>query len=170
VNHIKKTYCIDESRVYATGASNGGGFVNTLACSPEHGGQFAAFAGIASALYTDVTGDETYTHSRFPVPMLEVHGTSDPIIPYDGGKGGGGPLPAIPEWLGRWARRNKCTTSTTTDHGKGVSEQSWTGAGADGVLRHFRLEGHDHGYPGVEDDQIFITPIVLEFFSAHRKI
>lgn len=170
VNRIKDNYCVDETRVYATGNSNGGGFVGTLACSPGHGGQFAAFAPVAAALYTDVNGDDQCTPARSPLPIMETHGTADPTIPYNGTPDGrGGPLPAIPEWLGRWAARNGCTGSTTTDRGNGVSDQSWTCAGIDGLLRHIKIEGHDHSYPGAGNGQIYITPVILEFLSANYR-
>lgn len=169
VTHIKDMFCVDESRVYAAGYSNGGGFVNTLACSAEHGGQFAAFASFAAALYTDVIGDERCSPARSPLPILETHGTGDGIIPYDGGLGHGGPLPAIPGWLERWAGRNQCTSSTTTDRGNGVSEQSWTCAGITGLMRHITMEGQDHDYPGPTHRQLFVTPAMLGFLSAHRK-
>ena len=170
VNRSKDNYCVDETRVYATGNSNGGGFVGTLACSPGHGGQFAAFAPVAAALYTDVNGDDQCTPARSPLPIMETHGTADPTIPYNGTPDGrGGPLPAIPEWLGRWAARNGCTGSTTTDRGNGVSDQSWTCAGIDGLLRHIKIEGHDHSYPGAGNGQIYITPVILEFLSANYR-
>lgn len=142
--------------------------MGTLACSPGHGGQFTAFALVAAALYTDVNGDDSCTPARLPLPLMEIHGTADPTIPYDGGDGRGGPLPAIPEWIGRWADRNKCTGSTTTDRGNGVSEESWTCAGVDGLLRHIKMEGHDHSYPGSSDSQIYVTPVALDFLASSR--
>lgn len=173
VNHVKATYCIDVSRVYAAGYSNGGGFVNTLACSPNHGGQFAAFATFAAALYTDVTGDVTNgehcTPARSPLPIYETHGTGDGTIPYNGGVGRGGPLPAIPEWLGRWAVRNKCTSSTTIDRGNGLTELSWTCAGVAGLLRHIKMQGQGHGYPGPTNTQLFMTPSIINWLYDKRK-
>ncbi|CAH0027922.1 unnamed protein product [Clonostachys rhizophaga] len=169
VNRIKNNYCIDESRVYAAGQSNGGGFVNTLACSPEHGGQFAAFAASSAALYTDVTGDETCHPSRSPLPFLESHGTGDTTIPYEGGTGRGGPIPAIPEWLSRWSIRNKCSGSSTSDLGNGVSLEEWTCSGEKGLLSHYKLEGHPHAYPSESDAQLFLSPKIIDFFNRHKK-
>lgn len=151
------------------GNSNGGGFVGTLACSPGHGDQFAAFAPVAAALYTDVNSDETCTSPRSPLPIMETHGTADPTIPYDGGDGRGGPLPAIPEWLSRWSTRNQCSGSVTNDLGNGVSEEVWTSNGTEVLLRHIKIDGHDHSYPGPDNSQIYITPLIIEFLSAHTK-
>ncbi|OKL60192.1 hypothetical protein UA08_04925 [Talaromyces atroroseus] len=94
---IKSRYSnIDDNRIYAAGMSNGGGFVGTLACS-EVGAQFAGFASVASSFYTDVESVDC-SPARLPLPMLEIHGGSDKVVPYAGGMGHGGPLPPIPEW------------------------------------------------------------------------
>ncbi|CAI6100844.1 unnamed protein product [Clonostachys chloroleuca] len=170
VNRIKDNYCIDESRVYAAGQSNGGGFVNTLACSPDHGGQFAAFAASSAALYTDVKADETCHPARSSLPFLESHGTNDQRIHYDGDKNAnGGPVPAIPEWLGRWARRNKCSGSSSSPIGNDVEQEQWTCAGEKGLLTHFKLNGHGHAYPSSSDKQLFLSPKIIDFFNSHTK-
>lgn len=166
MKRIKDNYCIDESRVYAFGHSNGGGFVGTLACSPGHGGQFAAFAASSAALYTDVTGEETCSPARSPLPIMEAHGTSDPIIPYEGGNGRGGPLPAIPEWLSRWVTRNRGRSPCqTTDLGNGVTEEKWTNASGKIVVRHIKVDGHGHDFLAQGTSQIYISPLVVEFLT-----
>jgi poly(3-hydroxybutyrate) depolymerase len=96
IDDIKSKYSVDSNRIYATGLSNGAGFVGTIACS-EVGGQFAALAPVAGSFYTDVNGTGC-TPARSPLPILEIHGGSDQTVFYDGGEGEGGPLPAIPTW------------------------------------------------------------------------
>ncbi|TFB00632.1 Bifunctional acetylxylan esterase/xylanase [Trichoderma ghanense] len=169
VNRIKDNYCVDEARVYATGHSNGGGFVNTLACSPDHGGQFAAFAPVSGAMYTDVNGNDNCHPARSPLPMFETHGTADTTIPYNPtGPGRGGPLPSIPDWLSRWQARNQCTTSTTTDLAAGVHDTRWKCAGIDSLLRHVKIDGAGHAWPG-PGSQIDISPQVIQFLSVNFK-
>ncbi|KAH6604450.1 carbohydrate esterase family 1 [Trichoderma cornu-damae] len=169
VKRIKQNYCVDEARVYATGHSNGGGFVGTLACSAEHGGQFAAFAAVAGAFYTDVTGNDNCTLARSPLPMFETHGTADTTVPYNPtAPGRGGPLPSIPDWLSRWATRDQCTTSATTDLASGVHDTRWKCAGVDGVLRHVQIEGHDHSWPG-QGSEFDISPQIIQFLSVNSK-
>lgn len=94
--NVRSNFCVDDSRIYATGMSNGAGFVGTLACSAV-GGQFAAFAPVAGSFYTDVNGTGC-SPARKPLPMLEIHGQADTTVPYNGGQGEGGLLPAIPTW------------------------------------------------------------------------
>lgn len=96
---LRKNFCVDSARIYATGLSIGGGFVNTIACNDTVGGEFAAFAPASGSFYTD--NDEnsaSCTPARVPVPILEFHGGSDTDVKYDGGVGEGGVEPSIPDW------------------------------------------------------------------------
>jgi poly(3-hydroxybutyrate) depolymerase len=96
---VRKEYCIDSSRIYATGLSNGGGFVGTLACNDTVGGEFAAFAPASGAFYTDATGvNDGCKPARSVTPIMEFHGGADNDVFYNGGKGEGGFEPAIPTW------------------------------------------------------------------------
>jgi poly(3-hydroxybutyrate) depolymerase len=159
---------VDESRIYATGFSNGGGFVGTLACSPEHGGHFAAFAAFAAALYTDVSGDEHCEPARTPLPLLELHGLEDPVVPYEGGDGNGGPLPSLPEWLSRWASRNLCNSSEATDLEVGGQHTKWSCKGIDGLQQHYNTTHLGHFWPAA-DSGLDISSIMIKFLSKQSK-
>jgi len=85
LNDIKNTVCIDPSRVYGAGYSNGGMMVLTLAAR----GFFNAAAVVSSApacnaeheVYTDVEGNET-------LPMMLISGLTDDVIPPEVGCAG----------------------------------------------------------------------------------
>lgn len=168
LNRIKNNYCVDESRIYATGHSNGGGFVGTLACSPGYGDQFAAFAPVSGAFYTDVRGNDTCHPVRSPLPIFEFHGGADLTIPYDGGVGRGGQLPRISDWLARWAERNQCTTFSVQDSPNGVHDTKWVCAGKNGALEHIKSDGHDHTWPGA-GSEIDISSRVIQFLLSNKK-
>lgn len=73
--------------------------------------------------------------------MLEIHGGSDKSVIYNGGNGEGGTEPAIPTWLGWWAERNACTSSTVEDTFDGdVHHTTWACAGGEGVLQHWKID------------------------------
>jgi polyhydroxybutyrate depolymerase len=78
---------IDLDRVYATGLSNGGYMSYRLAC--EAADIFTAVAPGAGAVGMNDIGGGTNSASDFtkcepsrPVSVLDIHGTSDPLIPY----------------------------------------------------------------------------------------
>jgi len=141
---IKPQYCIDDTRIYATGVSNGGGFVGTLACNDTVGGQFAAFAPAAGSFYTDAGPNATdgCTPARSPLPMMEFHGGADQSVHYDGGQGEGGYEPPIMDWLGFWVERNGCDTPPQIEDSfnNTVHHYVWTCKGQYGALQHWKVD------------------------------
>lgn len=98
---VRARYCVDSARVYATGMSNGAGFVAAvLACNATVAGEFAAFAPVAGAYYADARGPRgpACAPARPLTPLLEFHGGADRSVPYGGGQGEGGYEPPIADW------------------------------------------------------------------------
>ncbi|KAH8169113.1 esterase PHB depolymerase domain-containing protein [Sarocladium implicatum] len=169
---LRVDFCVDDARIYAVGHSNGGGFVNTIACNATVGGEFAAFAPVSGAYYSD--NDENYGScdpARALTPILEIHGGADPTVPYGGGKGAGGQLPAIPDWLDRWADRNDCGDPTTEEFHEGIAHTSWVCQGTSGAVQHYKAEEHRHGWPlqGSGPWPINGNDLIFEFFSEFTK-
>jgi len=109
VASAQQQLCIDPKRIYATGMSNGGIMSHRLACDAAD--LFAAVAPVAGIV---PVADAACRPNR-PIPLLQVHGTNDELVDYDGG----GVLafiwldPAIPllsarDTVAAWARRNRC--------------------------------------------------------------
>ncbi|KAL1849172.1 hypothetical protein VTK73DRAFT_9931 [Phialemonium thermophilum] len=148
---VRRRYCVDSARIYATGMSNGGGFVGTLACNDTVGGEFAAFAPVAGAFYTDAHGTGC-TPARSLVPIVEFHGGSDASVLYDGGQGEGGYEPPIPTWLGYWAERNGCQNppSNESSFDDDVHHLTWTCRGVYGALQHYKVDDMRHQWPSEE--------------------
>lgn len=176
--HIRSKYCVDSDRVYASGKSNGGGFVDTLACS-DNGDEFAAFAMASAALYTDTSFGDC-TKKRV---ILESHGDNDTTIPYAPTKNGkGGPLPQIKQWVSWWGGRD-CGNDTkpvlSGDLG-GYNTTSYSCHGWTDVVQHYQVFKLGHCWPSssgnntdstgalkkvCKDHVLGYTPIVLDLFS-----
>jgi len=108
LDFLTDNYPIDSNRVYATGFSNGGMFTYALAIAfPD---RFAAVAPVAGAMYPG------QALPGIPVPILIIHGTSDAVVPYDGGWGALGPLSgrtipmlSVRDAVDLWKSNNGCT-------------------------------------------------------------
>lgn len=140
---LKDNFSIDDSRVYATGFSNGGGFIGILACAPV-GNKFAAFTSVSGAFYEDAGGIDVGNCAvgRGVVPILEIHGGSDKTVKYEGGVGEGGIEPSILNWLTLWQKRNSCIqTPVVEDLDGGVHHSSWSCGGVEGALQHWKVDG-----------------------------
>lgn len=140
VQHVGIGSCIDPSRVFAIGMSNGGHMAHRLACEAAD-----VFAGVAS-----VAGVLTMLEcnpSR-PISVQQFHGTADNIVSYDGiGPG----FPGAEDMMEGWAARNGCAPVPNITHQQGDSTcETWTACN-DGVeVTLCTVEGGGHCWPGNE--------------------
>ncbi|KAH8904854.1 alpha/beta-hydrolase [Coniochaeta sp. PMI_546] len=164
LSSLDSNFCIDSNRIYATGFSNGGGFVDILACSGDSvGARFAAFVAASGAYYQEVLDNSTYkcVPAKSPTPIAFIHGFNDSDVFYEGGNGEGGFLPAVPAVLDAWVSRNHCTNLSTTDSDNGtVHISSWTCDGIDGALKLYRED--DMGHVWASRKQTFSQAVMGE--------
>lgn len=76
VQHLASELCLDTTRIYATGLSNGARFTSTLVCERSDVLAAAPVAGIL---------DHPGCSPSRPVPIVAFHGTDDPILLFNGG-------------------------------------------------------------------------------------
>lgn len=117
VTELKNDACIDPKRIYATGCSNGGGMAYRLACDAAD-----IFAAIAPVDFDCLTGPTNTpscancTPAR-PVPVCQVRGLLDPLVPYYGGSTivvAGIEFPGAEANFSTWAALNGCTGQPQT--------------------------------------------------------
>lgn len=101
ITYVLKTYNGDASRVYITGVSNGGFMTTRLACQLHN--RIAAIAVVAATLNIN----EGYDLEK-PMPVMYIHGTTDPIIPFNGGKKFGRLMYSHDEVIKKWVAINGC--------------------------------------------------------------
>ncbi|OQV07348.1 hypothetical protein CLAIMM_11798 [Cladophialophora immunda] len=186
LNEIESLYCIDTSRIYTTGKSDGAGFCNILACDPALSTTFAAFAPVSGAYYVDSSPCMPTTVSlpcspgRSEIPLLAFHGGNDTTIPYAGEERKGECLPSIPHFIQEWALREALgTRNITTPVANDTVKYSY-GMGHDASLVALIFDsdiGHDWPSTAPNDDNqhaghhpasFNATPIILDFFQQYR--
>ncbi len=109
IDELLSRYPIDPKRIFATGASAGGMMIQAFACYSDR------FAGIAPVMGSMTRGYAEVRNPKKPIPVLIMHGTADPVVPYDGGETNAGPgrRPVFlsaeenAEW---WASKNGCNS------------------------------------------------------------
>jgi poly(3-hydroxybutyrate) depolymerase len=150
LDHLQSTFCIDTSRIYAAGKSNGGGFTGLLACDPEATKRIAAFAPVSGAFYLSSDGNlPKCKPSRFPIPIMEFHGYNDTTIYYAGALNTrkNANTTSIVTYVDDWAKRvgfeTAANTTTTLCSGKRlVTRYSW-----DDVVVHYNYTNLNHDWP-----------------------
>lgn len=115
VAHLVATAGADPERVYATGMSNGAMFCHRLAA--ERPDLVAAIAPVAGLLPEPLLRAPP---PAAPVPVIMVHGTVDPIVPWNGGlvldDAGSGRVASVDETVGWWRKANRTRPAATVEH------------------------------------------------------
>jgi polyhydroxybutyrate depolymerase len=101
IDYMIKTYYADPNKIYITGISNGGFMTTRLACQLHH--RIAAIAVVAATL--DV--GEGYDLTK-PMPVMYIHGTTDPIVSYKGGKLFGRRVFSHDDVIKKWVAMDNC--------------------------------------------------------------
>ena len=168
LTHLQSVLCIDPLRIYATGFSNGGGMTNVLACTLA--GRLAAFAPVSGS-YPPYPGG---CHPVRPVPLLEFHGTADPVVPYNGSMSN--QFPPILTWLRGWATRDGCTSGPTVFYKQAnVTGLEWTNCQGNATVIQYRISGEGHVWPhvtfnkpgGTAVSSLSASALIWSFFQQH---
>jgi polyhydroxybutyrate depolymerase len=171
VRDLAGRYCIDLTRVYATGVSGGGRMASQLACDASS--VFAAIAPVAGLRYPDPC-----PASR-PVPVIAFHGTADTIDPF-GGFGLGYWTCAVPTAAHLWASHDHCDASPQNTSGHGYRLTRYTGCSGSTQVELYAITGEGHEWPGgpampsaitsvlgPQRDAVSANALMWDFFNAH---
>jgi polyhydroxybutyrate depolymerase len=146
-------YDVDRTRVDATGFSNGAIFCHYLAANRSD--VFAAIAPVSGPIAIPFS---VWFHPDYPVSLLEMHGTNDPVVPYRGGKitDDGGEVLGAEATAELWAKIDRCrrdyteipVPDRTARDGCYPQDFAWSRGrgGTDVVL--YRIVGGGHTWPG----------------------
>jgi polyhydroxybutyrate depolymerase len=177
IDELEASYNIDPARIYANGLSNGGGMSFVLSCTLSR--RIAAIGAVAAA----ETLPFSWCPDSQPVPMIAFHGTGDRYTPYNGGKVwfAPDPFPSIPEWVAKWARRNRCGAKPVDSVvAADVTRRVYTGCPDDAAVVLYTIEGGGHTWPGGTSlpewllgpttRSIDATSLMWSFFRDHPRV
>jgi len=170
VHALAARYCVDTSRVYATGMSGGARMASQLACDASQ--TFAAVAPVAGLRLP------APCPAARPVPVIAFHGIADPVDPFNGN---GQPYwtYSVPQAAARWAARDGCPGARTVA-GKGYTLTDYAGCQAGTAVELYALAGEGHEWPGgppmptaitralgPQSDAVDANTTMWAFFEAH---
>jgi len=142
VDRLQAELCIDPRRVYATGFSNGGFLAHRLAC--ELSDRIAAIASVAGVL-----GIDACSPTR-PMPVLQMHGTGDLVVPYEGSTLLG--FESVAETIAGWVARDGCEGEPViTYQQEEVTCERHETCEAGAQVELCTIEGGGHTWPGGAD-------------------
>jgi polyhydroxybutyrate depolymerase len=186
LEHLAQTLNIDPKRVYATGISNGTIFTQRLGC--ELSNKIAAIGPVAGTLAEKLA---LGCAPQQLVSVVEMHGTEDPRVPYNGGQVQSdydGRVLSVRETVTHWVALDGCGPSPQTtlepnrdpNDGTRVLRETYSSCqnGSEVVL--YAIEGGGHTWPGQPASlshptdgricrDIDATEVIWDFFAQHPK-
>ena len=165
IDELANLYTINLDRVYATGMSNGGFMSFLLACQLSE--KIAAIASVTGSMTLDTYAN---CNAQHPTPILQIHGTSDNIVPYNGNTGS----LSIDDVISYWVNYNNCDTNPTIttfpdldpSDGSIVEHIVYTGGDNASTTEHMKVIGGGHTWPG----SVFILPETNQDINASNEI
>lgn len=175
IDQLYLDYDIDLTRVYSTGMSNGGYMSYKLAC--ELTDRIAAIASVTGSMVPVELDNCSPTRT---MPVMQIHGTTDPVVPYDGAIWTTGMEPLV-DW---WVAHNGCMdgpavtdiVDSNTDDGCTAELYEYTSC-EDGVkVEFYKITNGGHTWPnglietgaGNTNRDFDATAVIWEFFSQYQ--
>ena len=184
LNDVEKKYKVDKNMIYATGLSNGAVMSQRLAC--QMADRIVAIAPVSGVnQYSTV---ENCNPSK-PVAVVEFHGTSDSVAPYEGGKGryDKGIRLSVSKTVSDWVQRNDCNTESKKENlpdkekeGNTATKETYSGCESNADVVLYTISNGGHTWPdgwqyldellvGKTSKDINANEIMWDFFKNHPR-
>jgi polyhydroxybutyrate depolymerase len=179
VRRLESEDGVDPDRIYVAGWSRGAMMAHRLGC--ELSEMLAGIATVAGNLATPSGSivDIPRKPSK-PVPVMVVHGTSDRVVPIEGG-----PSPKYPQFnsyaplsdvLSAWRSWNECNSREVVSESGPVTIRTWrSDSGCTVELR--LITGGTHTWPGPPrhsppdpDGYLDASNVIADFFAVHPRM
>jgi polyhydroxybutyrate depolymerase len=176
IDTISSRYHVNSRRIYSCGISNGGYMTYTLACSIAD--RLAAIASVSGTM-----SNYTYSNCNLSrkIPVLHIHGTNDPIVPYATGATGS---IGAEQTVAFWRDTDACaSTSDTlylpdTNTGDGCTVQAirYQNCRGGNEVLFYKIINGGHTWPGAPfdiptygntDHDISATDQIWKFFNRY---
>ena len=167
INRTSDEFNLDLKRVYSYGHSNGGYFSFELAC--QLGNKIAAIGSIGGTMSTESYDSCEPSHNT---SVITVHGTSDPIVYYTGGRPYNSKSQV--ETLRYWVDFNNINISpeiievpdSDKNDGSQVELYKYDGGTNGTSVHHFKVINGGHSWPGRYGNMdIIATSEIWKFVS-----
>jgi len=172
IDHLSSIYNIDPNRVYSTGMSNGGYMSFLLAC--QLGDKIAAIASVTGSMTPEIYESCDPKH---PTPIMQIHGTTDPTVPYMG-ETWTKPISTVLEY---WVNFNDCNPTPAIvqlpdlDATDGCTAENFVYSGGENTTKveHYKIHGGLHTWPGSifgsagTNKDFNASKVIWDFFSRY---
>ena len=174
IDTLSKNYNIDPARIFSTGMSNGGFMSYRLAC--ELNNRISKIASVTGSMNTTLQGT---CSPGAPIPVMQIHGTNDPTVSYNGSFG----VVAIEDVVDYWVNNNNCDTAPiveslpdiNTSDNSTVERYTYANGDAGSSVIFYKVIGGGHTWPdalfpipayGPTNRDFNASQVIWEFFKG----
>lgn len=162
--YLQTTYNFDPSRTFVCGISNGGFMSYALASeSPD---VFKAMASVTGTMTGHLWDNRNSISS--PIPVLQISGTSDNVVPIDGSMSteyGWGGAPHMDDIVDYWRKFNECGEVDTLSISSNIHAYHYKKGLNDNEVWYYKLEGFGHDLPTLDNSDLNSNELIWKFFS-----
>lgn len=176
IDYLHLTYNVDLSRVYATGMSNGGFMSYHLAC--ELSDRIAAIASVTGTMSHEEIAN---CQPERTMPVMEIHGTWDLVVPYNGNSA----FASSEETVQFWVEHNGCPNPPTKTNVPNTnfidlskaSYEHYEDCNDDTEVIFYTVKRGGHTWPGSDipipalgntNWDFEASEVIWEFFKKHQ--
>ena len=163
INKLTVNYNIDSSRIYACGFSNGADFAFALAC--YNSDKIAAIGAVSGLMYQETIDNCDPLH---PTAIIEFHGTSDFIRPYDGISEY---YASVEDMLNHWTSFNHTSkdplTNSITDNGTLIEYYAYHDGDSGTSVEHYKVVEGDHAWFDLSYEEANTSQLIWDFVSKY---
>jgi polyhydroxybutyrate depolymerase len=173
IDELIENYNVDPMRVYSCGMSNGGFMSYRLAC--ELNDRIAAVASVTGSIVPEYKPD---CNPEKSVPIMEIHGTADDVVPYNGSADISLP---VDEVVAFWVDNNECNTDpmvsdipdNSPSDGSTAQRFDYNMCKDEKDVVLIKIENGGHTWPGAPvnigstNQDFSASDAIWEFFDRH---
>jgi polyhydroxybutyrate depolymerase len=174
LDRLDATLRVDPGRVFATGLSNGGMMTYHVGCTLAD--RFAAIAVVSGEL------TDTECRPRRPIAVMEIHGTADQNLPFNGGVGSKAlakhDVKPVAYAMDTWRRLDGCPPQPRVSRSGVVVHSVYAPCSQGTTVELYAIEGGQHAWPGGQRVARFLdapstaidaSSVIWDFFAAHPR-
>lgn len=181
IDTLVKNYKVDSKRIFSTGISNGGFFSFYLGLKLSD--KILAIAPVTANIAKNLA--EEYK-PEYPLSLLLINGTKDPLVKYDGGAVGfgedgfgRGESISTDATINIWVKNNECAVSPLIEHIDNKDKDDkctaqkfiYSGCKNNTEIIFIKIDGGGHTWPGASQYlPKFIVGTVCNDFNATEMI
>lgn len=136
LDNLPANYCVDSTKIFGVGMSNGGGFAMILGC--ELSQYFRAVVGVSGAYYTECTSKGR------EASVMAIHSATDAAVPFYGSLERG--LPPVTEWAKTQAKERSCKSRALKPSTGSIEQTTWYDCRDDSLVRLVVVGSGSHGW------------------------